>query len=383
MDSPLDGVRVLDLTRYLSGPYATLLLAEMGADVIKVEIPGKGDDTRHIAPLKGGVSYYHSSINRSKSSVEIDLKSKEGRQTILAMLLDCDVLIENFRTGVAERLGLGYAAATAINPKLVYCSITGFGASGAMSGRAAFDLIVQGESGIMSLNGEAGQPPSKLGLPVADLSAGMFAVQGILAALVRRGRTGVGGRVEVSMMNSLLSLSAYNPALYFLSGKTPNRIGSRHPGVVPYGPYPTADGNVLVSTFSDDSWRRIVNALDRCDLGDDPRFVTAPLRVVHRIECDALITDIFSRFTSEEVVQRLGKAGIPCGVVRDFGEALEIASSDGSGTIADVEYPGEAGNLRSVRIPIKFDDEWCPVKPAPELGQANAMLDRYRPYGTS
>lgn len=378
MDRPLSGIRVIDMTRYLSGPYATLLLAEMGAEVIKVEVPGDGDDTRRIAPFKGDVSFYHSSVNRSKASVELDLKSDEARDIIYRMVADADVVLQNFRTGVADRLGFGYDKLSGINPALVYCSISGFGSSGDQSQRAAFDLIVQAESGIMSLNGEADRPPSKLGLPVADLSSGMFAVQGILAAIVRRGRTGKGGLVEVNMMSSLLSMSVYNATRYFITGVSPKRMGTRHPGVVPYGNFPSSNGHILLSTFSDNSWKKIVVAMGRADLGDDERFSTAPARLVHREECEALLIEIFSHFTSEEIVERLGAAGIPCGVVRDLGDALEAEIKSGSGAIADVQYPGEAGSIPAVRIPIKFDGEWCPVEPAPALGEHNAWLDRYR-----
>lgn len=375
---PLCGVRILDLTRYLSGPYATLLLAEMGAEVIKVEVPESGDDTRHIAPLQGDVSFYHSTINRSKASVELDLKSEQGRKLVHAMVADCDVFIQNFRTGVAERLGFGYDVLSKLNPRLVYCSISGFGGTGPDSRRAAFDLIVQAESGVMSLNGEGDRPPSKLGLPVADLSSGMFAVQGILAALLRRSRTGKGGLVEVSMMSSLLSLSVYNATRYFVTGESPKRMGSRHPGVVPYGQYPGSDGSVLLSTFSDGSWKKIVDAMDRPELADDVRFRTAASRVVHRDACDAVLTELFSRFTAAEIVRRLGVAGIPCGVVRNLGEALDMEIARGSGAVTDVQYPGKVGTIKSVRIPIKFDGAWCPARPAPALGKDNLMLDRYR-----
>jgi len=377
MDLPLAGVRVLDLTRDLSGPYGTLLLAEMGAEVIKVELPAVGDDTRHIAPLQHGVSYYHSTVNRSKASVEIDLKSEAGRDTLRAMMVDCDVLVENFRAGVADRLGIGYEHAREINPRLVYCAITGFGSSGADAQRAAFDLIVQGESGVMSLNGEPGQPPGKLGLPVGDISSGMFAVHGVLAALVRRGRTGRGGLVEVSIMSALLSLSVYNAGVYFMTGKTPERTGMRHRSVVPYGPFATADGQVLLTAFADASWKKIADAMDRPDLGDDPRFVTAAARVRHRAACEATVTDIFAPFGSAEVVRRLERAGIPCGVMRDLGEALDAQRASGSGQVADIDYPG-AGNIPGVRIPIKFDGDWCPVAAAPPLGSGNALLERYK-----
>jgi CoA:oxalate CoA-transferase len=378
MPLPLEGIRILDLTRYLSGPYATLLLAEMGAEVIKVEVPEVGDDTRHIAPLQGDVSFYHSSINRSKASVEVDLKSEQGRDIVRAMAADCDVFIQNFRTGVADGWGLGFDALSKINPRLIYCSISGFGATGPDSQRAAFDLIIQAESGVMSLNGESDRPPNKLGLPVADLSSGMFAVQGILAALLRRSTTGKGGLVEVGMMISLLSLSVYNATRYFVTGESPKRMGSRHPGVVPYGQFPGSDGHVLLSTFSDNSWKKIVEAMDRPELADDPRFSTAASRVVHRTECDALLTEVFSHFTAAEIVRRLGIAGIPCGVVRSLGEALDTEIASGSGAIIDVQYPGDVGSIKGVRIPIKFDGQWCPVKPAPALGQDNQMLDRYR-----
>ena len=375
---PLRGIRILDLTRYLSGPYATLLLAEMGAEVIKVEAPELGDDTRHIAPMQGDVSFYHSTINRSKSSVELDLKSDQGRELVHAMAADCDVFIQNFRTGVAERLGMGFDDMSKVNPRLVYCSISGFGGIGPDSSRAAFDLIIQAESGVMSLNGESDRPPSKLGLPVADLTSGMFAAQGILAALLRRSTSGKGGLVEVNMMTSLLSLSVYNATRYFVTGEPPKRMGSRHPGVVPYGQFRGSDGSVLLSTFSDNSWKKIVDAMDRPELADDPRFVTAKSRVLHRAECDALLTEVFSHFNAAEIVRRLGVAGIPCGVVRDLGEALEMEIKNGSGSITDVLYPGDVGTIKSVRIPIKFDGQWCPARPAPALGQDNHILDRYR-----
>jgi crotonobetainyl-CoA:carnitine CoA-transferase CaiB-like acyl-CoA transferase len=378
MNSPLDGIRVLDLTRYLAGPYGTLLMAEMGAEVVKVEVPGEGDDTRHIAPLQHGVSYYHSTVNRSKASVEIDLKSEHGKALLRAMLGDFDVLIENFRAGVAERLGFGYEAVSKINPRIVYCSITGFGSTGPQSRRAAFDLIVQGESGVMSLNGEHDRPPSKLGLPVADLTSGMFAIHGVLAALLRRERTGKGGLVEVSMMSSLLSLAVYNASMYFITGKSPVRNGSRHRGVVPYGPFPTSNGFVLLSTFSDGSWKRIVDAMDRPDLADDPRFSTAPARLQNRDACEALIVEMFSRFTSDEVVARLGQAGVPCGVVRDIGDALERERKNCPGSIVDIDYPDGVGVIPAVRIPIKFEGEWCAARAAPALGKDNVMLDRYR-----
>lgn len=375
---PLSGLRVLDLTRYLSGPYATLLLAEMGAEVIKVEVPEVGDDTRHIAPMQGDVSFYHSTVNRSKSSIELDLKSEESKACLHAMVADCDVFIQNFRSGVADRLGFGFEEISKINPRIVYCSITGFGAEGPDSKRAAFDLIVQAESGVMSLNGEGERPPTKLGLPMADLSSGMFAAHGILAALLRRTRTGKGGLVEVSMMSSLFSLSVYNATRYFVTGETPKRMGSRHPGVVPYGQYAGSDGNILLSTFSDSSWKKIVDAMDRPELAEDVRFATASSRVVHRDACDALLSEVFSRFTAEDIVNRLHKAGIPCGVVRSLGEALEIEAASNSGGIVDVKYPGNVGSIRSVRIPIKFDGKWCPANPAPALGQNNPILVRYK-----
>lgn len=375
---PLSGMRVLDLTRYLSGPYATLLLAEMGAEVIKVEVPEVGDDTRHIAPMQGDVSFYHSTVNRSKSSIELDLKSAESKAYLHAMVADCDVFIQNFRSGVADRLGFGYEEISKINPRIVYCSITGFGAEGPDSKRAAFDLIVQAESGVMSLNGESDRPPTKLGLPMADLSSGMFAAHGILAALLRRTRTGKGGLVEVSMMSSLFSLSVYNATRYFVTGETPKRMGSRHPGVVPYGQYAASDGNILLSTFSDSSWKKIVDAMDRPELADDARFSTASSRVVHRDACDELLSEVFSGFTAEDIVNRLHKAGVPCGVVRSLGEALEIETASKSGGIVDVKYPGDVGSIRSVRIPIKFDGKWCPAKPAPALGQDNSILVRYK-----
>lgn len=379
MSMPLDGIRILDLSRYLAGPYATMLLAEYGATVIKVEKPGVGDETRQVPPIADGHSHYFSSVNRSKKSVEIDLGSATGKKLIRRLAADSDVLVENFRPGVMETLGIGYDTLKLDNDRLIYCAISGFGTTGAYRDHPAFDLVGQGEAGIMSLNGEAGGPPLKLGLPLGDLSSGMFAVQGVLAALFRRSQTGVGGRVDVSLFDSLLSFSSYYAQNYFMTGVTPPRMGSSHHSTVPYGVFPTKDQYIVLAGFGDKFWIKLVNALGAPELASDARFADGNARLRNRAACEAAVNQLFSTWLSEPLVALLTEVGVPCGMVRDLGQALDSEHAKASGSVGEVRYPRGA-TTRAVRSPVRFDGEQCPMAPAPDLGADNAViLKQYLP----
>ena len=283
--TPLDGIRVIDLSRVVSGPFATMMLADMGADVVKLEEPTRGDESRSFGPpFIGGESPYFLSVNRNKRSVTVDLKTDDGQAIIWRLLGSADVLIENFRPGVMARLGFDYDTVAARHPRLVYCSISGFGDTGADAGRPGYDLIVQGEAGLMDVTGEADGPPTRVGTAIADLTSGSMAAQGIVLALYARQTSGRGQRVHVAMLDAVASLLTYNTGSYFASGTSPTRRGNDHPSVVPYQTLRAKDGWINLGVANDSLWARYCKAIDRLDLRDDPRFRTAPLRVEHRTE---------------------------------------------------------------------------------------------------
>ncbi len=254
MGGPLTGIRVLDLTRVLAGPYATSLLADMGADVVKVERPGDGDETRHMAPTQEGESHYFMAVNRNKRGIVVDMKQPAGRQLVLDLARISDVCIENFRPGVTGRLGLDYESVKAVRPDIVYCSISAYGQTGPYAGRSAFDVAIQAMGGAMSVTGEPGGRPMRMGLPMADLSAGLFAALGVLAAIVERQRTGQGQLVDISMMDAMVGLLTQYAGRYFMTGQDVAPVGSGHPSVSPYGTYETADGHIVIANLGESFW---------------------------------------------------------------------------------------------------------------------------------
>jgi crotonobetainyl-CoA:carnitine CoA-transferase CaiB-like acyl-CoA transferase len=279
---PLKGVRILDLTRVVSGPFATMQLGDLGAEVAKVEQPGSGDDSRAFGPpFLGGESAYFLSINRNKRAC-IDLKSEAGKDLLLHLASAADVVVENFRPGTLERLGLGFETLSRTNPRLILCSITGFGRSGPEADRPGYDLIIQGESGIMDITGEAGGPPTKVGTSIADMVSGLYAAQAILAALIKRDRSGRGERLDVSMLDAMASLLTFNAGIYFATGKSPARRGSAHATISPYEPYEAADGWINVGVANDKFWKLFCSAIGKSELLSDSRLAKAPHRVVNR-----------------------------------------------------------------------------------------------------
>jgi formyl-CoA transferase/CoA:oxalate CoA-transferase len=367
---PLDGLTVIDFTRVLSGPYCTMLLADMGARVIKIEHPERGDDTRAWGPpFIGEESAYFLSINRNKESLTLDLK-KPGAAAILDGLLPrADVLVENFRPGTMDRLSLGYDALAAKYPRLVYCSISGFGQTGPRRSQAGYDAVVQAEGGLMSITGDADGPSFRLGVAISDIVSGMFAAQGIALALFARERTGRGQLVDVGMLDSTSALLTYQAGIYFATGAPPRRLGNRHPTIVPYETFAAADGDVVIAVGNDEQWRRFCDVAEIADIGRDARFVTNRLRVENYAVLRPLLAQRLSARRRDEWLQDLRAAGVPCGAVRDVQEVLNDPQLADREMVTSVEHP-TLGALRVLGIPIKLSETPGSVRTAPPtLGQ--------------
>src|SRR5689334_17588019 len=280
--APLDGIMVLDLTRVLSGPYCTMLLADMGARVVKIEQPGKGDDTRAWGPpFLEGESAYFLSINRNKESVTLDFKHPDGRRLLDALITKADVVVENFRPGTLAKMGLDYSSLSTSHPRLIYASVSGFGQTGPRRAEPGYDAVIQGEAGLMSITGAADGPPFRLGVAIADIVSGMFAAQGIAMALLARARTGRGQRVDIGMLDATAALLTYQAGIYFATGATPGRMGNRHPTIVPYETFPASDGEFVLAVGNDEQWRRCCDVIGTAALAADERFSTNQARVQH------------------------------------------------------------------------------------------------------
>ncbi len=390
---PLDGLVVVDLTRVLSGPYCTMQLADMGARVIKVEQPGRGDDTRAWGPpFIGAESAYFLSINRNKESLTLDLKS--GRAVLERLLDRADVLVENFRPGTMERLGLGYAAVAARWPRLVYCSISGFGQTGPRRDQPGYDAVVQAEGGLMSITGEADGPAFRLGVAIADIVSGMFAAQGIALALLARARTGRGQHVDIGMLDSTAALLTYQAAIYFATGQPPTRMGNRHPTIVPYETFEASDGEFVLAVGSEGLWRRFCELLDAPGVAEDPRFATNRDRVSHYEILRPLLAERIRQRSRAEWIERLMAAGVPCGSVRDVSEVLRDPQMTAREMIAAVEHAA-LGSVQVLGVPIKLSETPGTVRTAPptlgqhtdqilrtDLGFSDADITRLRQNGT-
>jgi formyl-CoA transferase len=349
---PLDGLRVVDLTRVLSGPYCTMQLGDLGAEVIKVEKPGEGDDTRAFAPpFQGDQAAYFLSVNRNKKSITLDLKSDRGKAVLWRLIEASDVLVENFRPGAMDRLGLGYAAVKARRPAMVYCSISGFGDTGPQKDRPGYDVIVQGEAGIMDITGPRDGAPHKVGVAVGDLVSGLTASQGILAALYTRKESGVGQHVRVSMYEAVAALLTFNASIFFATGNSPRRRGNEHPTIVPYETYEAADGWINLGVANDDLWRRFCGAAERPELVDDPRFAKASDRVRNREVCQPLVKGIIKERPRDEWLARLDKAGVPSGAIATVGEVCEGNLLQARDMIAQMPH-ASAGTVKAIKNPM-------------------------------
>ena len=345
-----------------------MLLGDMGAEVIKIEEPGKGDDTRGWPPFAGGESTYFMSVNRNKKSVTLNLKTAEGRDILKRLAKKSDVLLENFRTGTMEKLGLGYATLSKVNPKLVYCAMSGFGESGPESHRGGYDLIVQAESGVMDLTGFPDGPPVKVGNSIADLVAGMSGAHGVTLALLARQRTKRGQKVEIAMLDVMAALLTYQAGMYLNAGRTPARRGNEHPSIVPYEVFKAADAYLVLGVANNSLWERCCAALERPDLAKDPRYATETSRVEHRATLVPLLNEILGARPAEDWLKRLEASGVPAGRIRTVPEVCESEHLKARGMLVTLPH-AKAGSVKMMGVPIRLHaTPGRPTTAAPVLG---------------
>jgi len=381
MPGPLAGIRVLDLTRVLAGPWAAQNLADLGAEVIKIERPKKGDDSRAFGPpwLKDAQgrdtteSAYFACANRGKKSVTVDIAKPAGQAIVRELAAKCDVLLENFKYGDLDRYGLGYAQLREINRGLIYCSVTGFGHSGPWRERPGYDFMIQGMGGLMSVTGERddrpGGGPQKAGIPIADLITGMYASVAVCAALVHREKTGAGQHLDLALLDSLVAVLANQGANFLATGVPPGRLGNDHPNIAPYQVLPTADGSFIVACGNDNLFGKFAEVLGRPDLPTDARFATNGKRVANRAELTRIISEITAKRTMRHWLDALEGAGVPCGPINDLKQVFEEPQAVARGLRMELAHPS-AGKVALVRSPMRFSE--TAVKhdaPPPTLGQ--------------
>ena len=366
----LEGVKVLDLTQIMAGPYCTMTLADMGADVVKIEKPNGGDDTRRMGPpFIEGESAAFLGINRNKRSVVVDLRSDDGREIVLDMARRYDVLVQNFRPGSLERMGLGYEQVREINPTMVYCTISGFGVTGPYARRGGFDLVTQGMSGLMSVTGHPDSPPTKIGVPVCDLNAGMFAAIGILTAYINRLKTGRGQHVDTSLLEGGIAYTFWESAMYFATGETPGPKGSAHRLTAPYQAFETSDGYVNVGAANQANWERLCAAIGRDELASDPRFAEPKDRMNNLDELIATLELTFSQKSSDHWLRALEAAGVPAGPIYDLEQVYEDPQVRARDMIVETDHP-VSGRVSNIGIPVKLSETPGRFqRPAPTLGQ--------------
>jgi crotonobetainyl-CoA:carnitine CoA-transferase CaiB-like acyl-CoA transferase len=377
MAGPLDGVRVVDLTRALAGPYCTLLLGDMGADVIKIELPGTGDETRQWGPpFVAGESSYFMSVNRNKRSVILDLKSPAGIAALHKLTKSADVLVENFRPGTMDRLGLNYDQAKELNPSLVFCSVSGFGQTGPRARQPAYDAILQGMGGIQHLSGEADGGPTRVGVPIADISAGMFAAYAVASALFWRERDPEhrGQMIDASMLGGQVALLTYQAGRYFATGTPPGRIGNRHASIAPYELFKASDGYVNVAAANEPMWQRFCRALDLTALLSESRFATNADRVTNREGLSAAIEARLASLTMADVIERLEKAEVPVGPVYDLAQVFSDPQSDHLEMSLPTPHP-KVPDLKTTGFPYRLSETNPAVRhPPPLLGEHTAEV---------
>lgn len=394
---PLSGVTVVDISQVLVGPFCTMQLGDLGADVIKIEQPETGDQTRGWYPPAfeddESMSAYYASVNRNKRSMTLNLKTDRGRAVVRELCADADVFVENFRVGTTEKWGLGYEDLIKTNPELVYCSLSGYGEWGPAADRPAYDLVMQAEGGFMSITGEPDGEPVRVGVAIADIGAGMYATQAILAALFRRAFADEGGqKIDVSLFDGQLAWLSYMASYWFASGESPTKMGSKHPTIVPYQAFSTRDGHVVVAAASEAIWERLCHALDRPDLLDDDRFETNADRVENRDVLDPLLEREFAGYKTEEVLALLSAADVPATAINDIEAALSHPQAAARKMKTTVEHP-QAGPIEMVSSPMHLSESPATIRRHPpslgehtneilsELGYTEASIDRLRAEG--
>lgn len=370
MSAPLKDIKVLDLTRILAGPYCTMMLGDMGAEIIKVENPKNGDDTRGWGPpFLNGVSTYFISVNRNKKSITLNLKENEGKEILRKLIKECDVMVENFRPGTLDRLGFPWAEIQKINEKIIFASVSGFGQTGPRKNEPGFDVVIQGEGGIMSITGEPDGPPTKVGASIGDITAGMLAAQGILLALFTREKTGKGQMVDISMLDGQISLLTYHANAFFATGKIPNRRGNRHPSITPYETYKCKGGFLNLGVGNDSLWIKFCDAVRLDKLKKDTRFQINADRVENRSELEKILIPFFENLELQKIITILKNAGIPCGAINNLEEALNNPQVLEREMVQEIEIP-EVGKTKIIGIPIKMSDTPGSIRiPPPNLGE--------------
>jgi crotonobetainyl-CoA:carnitine CoA-transferase CaiB-like acyl-CoA transferase len=371
---PLAGVRVLDLSRVLAGPWATQALADLGAQVIKIERPGAGDDTRHWGPPfavdpdggQGDAAYFFAA-NRGKRSVTVDIARPEGAALVRALAARADVLVENFKVGGLGKYGLDYPSLALANPRLVYCSITGFGQTGPDAGRAGYDYMIQAMGGLMSVTGEPGRPPVKVGVAVADLFAGLYASNAILAALLHARATGEGQQIDIALFEAQAAMLANQATNWFVSGEVPGPMGGAHPNLAPYQPLPTRDGALVVAVGNDGQFQALCRGLDAAELAADPRFGTNALRVGNRTELTSALEALTSRLGSRELTRALAAAGVPCSPINTVDQVFAEPQAKARGLVVEQHRGGQT--VRTVASPMRLAKTPASYEvPPPALG---------------
>jgi len=392
---PLQGIRVLDLSRVFAGPLCGQVLADFGAEVIKVEHPGRGDDTRDWGLRIGKTeTTYYNSMNRNKRSVTIDLQSPQGLRLVHELLPLCDVVIHNFKTGGAEKLGLGYEQLKALKPGLIYCAVAGYDTSGPEAARPGYDLVIQGEAGLMALNGVAGTPPLKFGVAVVDLMTGMYAAQAVLAALFKRERTGEGRLIEMALYDCGLMITGYYGLDALELGRDPERYGNAHPSIVPYGMYESADGPLIIAVGNNAQFDKFCRqVIERPDIVEDPRFATNVERARNRLALGPMLAGLIRTFPRDLLLERLAAAGIPCGRVAGLHEALTSERTRRGQLVQDMPHP-VVGTTPVFAPPYRLDGQRLPIRNAPPtlgegtrevlqqlLSMSDAQLEALRAQG--
>lgn len=370
MTSSLNKVRIVDFSRVLSGPYATLILGDLGADIVKVEEPSEGDATRENRPFVNGQSHYFLSLNRNKRSLGLNLKTAEGKAVARKLAASADVVVENYRPGKMAAFGLDYKTLSEVNPRVIYCSISGFGQDGPLAQTPAYNDVVQGLSGVMSMNGEPDGMPVKVGIPIGDLAAGMFAAMGILAALYERAESGKGKHLDISMLDCLLGMLGYSAGWYFATGKSPHRVGSRHHSIAPVGVFKTADGkHLILAVFITKFWRGFCAAAGEERLATDPRFASAQARVDNSAELYPIIEEVVARKSLSEWSKLLSVGDVPHAPVLSVGEALEQPYVQHRNMVIEATHP-TYGPVKMVGPVIKYRGETpAPATAPPMLGE--------------
>ena len=381
--APLDGLRVIDLTRVVAGPFCTMMLGDMGAEVLKIEEPEHGDDSRGWAPFIAGTGSFYLALNRSKKSVALDLKAPEGAAALRRLIETADVLIESFRPGSLAELGFDYDAMSALNPRLIYCSISGYGQTGPAAELPGYDAVIQGEAGIMDMTGFPDGAPTRVGVAITDYLAGLYAIQGILLALTDRQKSGLGQRVDIALFEAMLSVMRLPLSVLLATGATPSRVGNDHLNIAPYEPLRAQEGLIIVAVANPGLWGRFCDAIERPALRDDPRFRTNTDRVVNRDALKHEIETVFRGLTVQELTRRFEAKNVPCGRVRSISEALEHPQVAAREVLMVQQHP-QVGNVETLAPVIRLSRTPAEVRlPPPALGEHTAevlaaVADRHR-----